>query len=291
MIAGRIVKGIGGFYTVRLDDGTDAVCKARGRFRRDGIVPMIGDRVNVLPQRDGNCAIEEILPRRNALIRPPVANIDRLVITVAASAPQPDWLLVDKLILSAMRIGIEPLLVLNKIDDADPEIVDAFQTDYSAFDRLMVSTKTGEGIDRLREILSNAVSSFAGQSAVGKSSLINALMPELELETGGLTRKTDRGKHTTRHAELWPFLNGALLDTPGFSLLNTDDIDQAELDRCYPEFGDAPQYCRFPSCSHISEPDCAVKPLLASNRLSPGRYARYQILSDEIKQRRKHRYD
>ena len=291
MITGRIVKGIGGFYTVHTDDGADVVCKARGRFRRNGITPMIGDRVEVLPQRDGNYAIEKILPRRNTLVRPPVANIDRLVITVAACAPQPDWLLVDKLILSAKCADIEPILVLNKIDVPDSGIVEAFRTDYRAFDRLMVSTRSGEGIDALSEKLSGVVSSFAGQSAVGKSSLINALIPELQLETGGLTRKTDRGRHTTRHAELWPFRGGAVLDTPGFSLLSADDIEQEVLDRCYPEFGDAPQHCRFPACSHISEPDCAVKPLLAENVLSAGRYARYQILSDEIKQRRKHRYD
>lgn len=291
MITGRIVKGIGGFYTVHTDDGADVVCKARGRFRRDGITPMIGDRVEVLPQRDGNYAIEKILPRRNTLVRPPVANIDRLVITVAACAPQPDWLLVDKLILSAKCADIEPILVLNKIDVPDSGIVETFRTDYRAFDRLMVSTRSGEGIDALSEKLSGVVSSFAGQSAVGKSSLINALIPELQLETGGLTRKTDRGRHTTRHAELWPFRGGAVLDTPGFSLLSADDIEQEVLDRCYPEFGDAPQHCRFPACSHISEPDCAVKPLLAENVLSAGRYARYQILSDEIKQRRKHRYD
>lgn len=289
---GRIIKGIGGFYEVQLDDAALVTCKARGRFRKEGRVPMIGDFVEVLPQNDGNWAIQQILPRKNALLRPPVSNIDQLVIVVSASAPKPDWLLVDKLILHAGLLSISPILVLNKLDEADDDLVNTFMQDYArAFPAFCISTVTEKGLDLLRTQLKNRVTCLAGQSAVGKSSLLNALMPDLQLAVGGLSRKTERGRHTTRHAELWPFLGGAIVDTPGFSLFETEAIEQSQLDACYPEFGDAPQRCRFRGCAHINEPDCAVKSLLESGRLSAGRYARYQTIYQEIQQRRRSQYD
>ncbi len=292
MERGRIIKGVGGFYTVALESGASVTCKARGRFRKDGIVPMIGDAVEVLPQNDGNWALQRILPRKNALQRPPVSNIDQLVIVISASAPKPDWLLVDKLILQAKLHDIAPVLVLNKLDECARSIADAFDDGYErVFPACRVSARSGEGLELLRERLCQRVSCFAGQSAVGKSSLLNALMPELMLETGGLAKKTDRGRHTTRHAELWPFCGGAVLDTPGFSLFETAAVTQEQLNACYPEFGDAPGQCRFAGCSHVSEPDCAVKARLSTGRLSTGRYARYTEIYREIEQRRRTQYD
>lgn len=292
MERGRIIKGIGGFYTVLLDDGGCAVCKARGRFRNDGITPMIGDTVEVRPQAGSDWALQEILPRKNELTRPPVSNIDQLVIVVAACAPKPDWLLVDKLILQSTLHHIEPVLVLNKLDACDAAIVDTFVCDYArVFATYRLSAISGEGIPALRERLRGRVSCFAGQSAVGKSSLLNALIPELALETGELAKKTDRGRHTTRHAELWPYLGGAVLDTPGFSLFETNAITQQQLDAAYPEFLGAPERCRFASCSHVSEPECAVKALLTSGQLSSGRYARYIEIHNEIEKRRTTQYD
>jgi len=291
MSRGRIIKGVGGFYDVLDDAGSVVTCKARGRFRIEGLVPMVGDVVAFSVPETGYAAIDDVLPRRNALVRPPVSNIDQLVVVVAASAPKPDWLLVDKLLLQAHSLGVEPLLLLNKIDAGDAEIVSAFCRDYAAFRTLTVSSKAGNGLDELKEALSGRVSCFAGQSAVGKSSLLNALFPELSLETGGLAKKTDRGRHTTRRAELWPLLGGAVLDTPGFSLLEIGELSQNELNESYPEFGDAPERCRFAGCRHRSEPDCAVKELLSSGGLSPERYARYIEILQEIEQRRKHRYD
>ncbi len=292
MSTGRIIKGIGGFYYVLPDSGGAAVeCKARGHFRKSGISPVVGDLVVYADQKEGHSVIEEILPRKNLLIRPSVSNIDQLLIVISASAPAPDWLLVDKLIIQAVPAGIKPVLILNKSDTADEEIVRAFDQDYVPwFQTAVVSARTGSGREQLADILKDRISCFAGQSAVGKSSLINLLLPELALETGDLAKKTDRGRHTTRRAELWPAFGGAVLDTPGFSLYETDLLEQSDLNRCYPEFGSSPEKCRFPSCMHITEPGCAVKELVASGIISRGRYERYTILAKEYETRRKHIY-
>jgi len=288
---GRIIKGIGGFYNVLLVGGTIVTCKARGRFRNEGVTPMVGDQVEVSFHETGFAAMDDILPRKNALLRPPVANIDLLVIVLSASIPKPDFLLADKLLIQAKTLQIEPLLVLNKMDSAKPEITDEFLRDYAAFHTLLASTAIGDGIAALKQALTNRVSCFAGQSAVGKSSLLNALFPELALETGGLAKKTDRGKHTTRQAELWPYLGGAVLDTPGFSLFEMSELEQSALDASYPEFAGVTSECRFAGCRHVAEPDCAVKALLQTGKLSQGRYARYIEIQAEIEDKRKHRYD
>ena len=291
MEQGRIIKGVGGFYEI-LIGGETVTCKARGRFRKEGLTPMVGDLVEIQRHEKGESSIETILPRKNALVRPPVANIDQLVIVTAASIPKPDWLLTDKLILAAQFYGIHPLIVMNKVDARCDDIVDVFATDYKRwFDILFVSSKTGENMEELKLRLTGKISCFAGQSAVGKSSLLNALLPELELSVGGLAKKTERGRHTTRQAQLWPAFEGAVLDTPGFSLLEPADMTQEALDQCYPEFGNAPAQCRFAGCRHLAEPDCAVKQLLETGALSQGRYERYCTLQGELEQRRKHQYD
>lgn len=287
---GLLLKGVGSFYEVLTESGEIVTSKARGAFRREGIVPTVGDRVTIERKEQGYAQMTEILPRRNLLIRPPVANVDQLLIVVSASAPEPDWLLLDRLIISAKRMGIVPIPVLNKIDTADDAIVTQFLTEYRAFETHTVSAETGEGLDALKKTLHGRISCFAGQSAVGKSSLLNALIPALNLETGTLSRKTDRGRHTTRHAELWPYENGAVLDTPGFSMYETECLEQNELDACYPEFLNAFP-CRFPGCMHLSEPDCGVKPLLKTGALSEGRYERYREIALDYQMRRKHRYD
>lgn len=287
---GILIKGVGSFYEVLLQNGERVTAKARGSFRREGVTPTVGDRVGIERQERGYAQLNEILPRRNLLVRPAVANIDQLLIVVSASHPLPDWLLVDRLIIAAKHLGIEPILVLNKIDQGEPSMEETFSEEYHAFRTITVSAKTAVGIEALKETLCGKISCFAGQSAVGKSSLLNILLPELKLETGDLSRKTDRGRHTTRHAELWPFLDGAVLDTPGFSLFETDCLDQDELDACYPEFRHALP-CRFPGCMHISEPDCGVKQLLDQGVLTKQRYARYIEIAKEYQLRRKHKYD
>lgn len=252
---------------------------------------MVGDLVEITIPETGFAALNDILPRTNALLRPPVSNIDLLVIVLSASVPKPDFLLADKLLVQAATLKIEPLLVLNKIDAAKQEIEDEFQSDYAPFRTLLASSYTCEGIDLLKAALTGRVSCFAGQSAVGKSSLLNALFPQLSLETGELAKKTDRGKHTTRQAELWPFLGGAVLDTPGFSLFEMSELSQDALNLCYPEFSGVYTECRFAGCRHNAEPDCAVKALLSEGKLSQGRYTRYLEIQKEIEEKRKHKYD
>ncbi len=286
---GSIIKGVGGFYYVSTDQGV-ITCKAKGAFRREGITPVVGDRVCITPHEAGYAQIDQVLPRRNLLIRPAVANIDRLLIVLSGHLPEPDWLLADKLIVQATLNRIEPVLILNKADEALDSIRQAFDRDYRLFLRIVVSALSGEGLKSLEKAIEGKVCCFAGQSAVGKSSLMNALLPELDLPVGELTRKTDRGKHTTRHAQLWPCFGGALLDTPGFSLYEPESFDEKLLQSCYPEFAQA-EPCRFPGCMHISEPGCGVKELLNSGLLSPSRYDRYVEIAKDFTFRRKHQYD
>ena len=286
---GSIIKGVGGFYYVSTDQAV-ITCKAKGAFRREGITPVVGDRVRITLHDSGYAQIDEILPRRNLLVRPAVANIDRLLIVLSAHLPEPDWLLADKLIVQATLNRIESVLVLNKADRAQEDIREAFERDYRLFPRIVVSAMSGEGLSALKQAISGKVCCFAGQSAVGKSSLMNALLPQLDLPVGELTRKTDRGKHTTRHAQLWPCFGGALLDTPGFSLYEPESFDEKLLQEAYPEFTQA-ESCRFPGCLHISEPGCGVKELLLDGRLSPARYERYVEIAKDFTFRRKHQYD
>ncbi len=286
---GSIIKGVGGFYYVSTDQGV-ITCKAKGTFRREGITPVVGDRVRITPHASGYAQIDEILPRRNLLIRPAVANIDRLLVVLSAHLPEPDWLLADKLIVQAILNRIEPVMILNKVDEEEEAIRKAFEQDYALFPRIVVSALSGEGLASLKETIAGKTCCFAGQSAVGKSSLMNALLPELDLPVGELTRKTDRGKHTTRHAQLWPCFGGALLDTPGFSLYEPESFDEKLLQDCYPEFREA-KPCRFPGCMHVSEPECGVKELLRNGRLSQARYERYVQIANDFTFRRKHQYD
>ncbi len=286
---GRIIRGVGSFYDVRAGSRT-VRCKARGAFRNEGVVPMVGDMVRFHEYESGFAQILEILPRKNALIRPTVANIDQLVMMLSASVPEPDWLLADKLIIAGSVLAIQPVLVLNKIDQADEQILDAFRRDYRLFPTFELSTVSGAGMDAFFASMEHAVSAFAGQSAVGKTSVLNCLFPHAPMLTGLLSQKTDRGRHTTRHVELLPFGDGAVLDTPGFSFLEQPELTQEQLDACYPEFG-AAQGCRFASCAHISEPECGVKALLEAGKMTVARYDRYVTIRKEIQERRKHRYD
>jgi len=292
-LEGLILKGVGSFYTVLDENRTEYVCKASGRFRKEGIIPVPGDRVSFQRKAGEDGRITEILPRKNLLIRPAVANVDKLVIVMAASAPKPDLLLVDKLLLQCEIAGIVPILVLNKCDERDEGLYASVLRQYAptGYTCYGVSAHTGEGLDALKNEIKGNVCCFAGQSAVGKSSLLNAILPELSLAVGGLSRKTDRGRHTTRHAELWLAWGGALVDTPGFSLLDTETMEPEDLAAFYPEMREYADGCRFAKCLHASEPDCAVKPLLNTDSLSRERYERYLEILEELKEKRKHKYD
>lgn len=289
---GRILKGIGSFYTLRCG-GKSYVCKARGRFRKDGLVPVPGDWASFEIGADGRGYLLEIHPRRNLLQRPVVANVDKLFIVLSASRPQMDLLLCDKLLLQCGQLSIAPVLLCNKCDEETAGAYEDLAAQYgpAGYPVLAVSARTGEGLKGVRTAMEGCVSCFAGQSAVGKSSLLNALLPDLALEVGDLSRKTARGRHTTRHAELFPAFGGAVVDTPGFSLLDMAQMEPWDLSSLYPEMVPRKGSCRFPECLHLTEPGCAVKPLLETGGLHPLRYARYQVFVEELKEMRKHRYD
>lgn len=291
-MTGLILKGVGGFYTL-LSDGTRYVCKARGRFRKDGIKPLPGDTAD-FSYAGGEGYLLSIHERKNCLTRPAVANIDQLLVTIALTLPPPDFLLVDRLLLQARKNAMEAILIVNKCDEAYREDYAEVAASIKAYEAagitvLSCSAVSLEGLSALRPRLTGKTSALAGQSAVGKSSLLNALFPALGLSTGGLSEKTQRGRHTTRHAELLPLSEGGcVVDTPGFSLLETDAIEPQELSALYPEFQHAGQ-CRFPGCLHESEPDCAVKTALRPE--SAPRYERYLTILNELKESRRHRFD
>ena len=282
---GIIVKGIGGFYYV-LTDHEIVECKARGLFRKDGITPMVGDKVKLAQDID---VIETILPRKNRLLRPAVANIDYLGIVVAPRDPAPDYLLVDKMIIYACIQDIEPIIIINKIDivsqlDID-EIIDMYKN--TGWKVLPVSSMTGEGIEDLGYAFSGGITTLAGQSGVGKSSLLNALHPSFDLEVGEISQKLKRGRHTTRYVELLSLPHGGMVvDTPGFSSVAIQNIDERLVAECYPEFEKYRHKCRFGSkCIHKNEPDCSIKENVDRGNISKGRYERYIKILEEIEER------
>ncbi len=291
-MTGSILRGIGSFYTVLADeDAQEYTLRAQKKLRHQKLTPMVGDRVRFTPgEGDDDGWIEEILPRKSELIRPSVANADMLMLVVA-SVPQPDMLLVDKLILRAERGGMTPAICVNKVDLGE-ELAQRIAAEYAGTELRVfsVSARTGEGIDALREAMRGKVTCLAGQSAVGKSSLLNALFG-LNLETGGLSRKTERGRHTTRRAEMMALDGSFVLDTPGFSLLELEtDMEPQEFAGLYPEYNALAADCRFQPCLHDREPGCAVRAAVESGALGAARWARYRQLLGEVRENWKGRY-
>ena len=292
-MVGSIMRGIGSFYTVLCDeDGLEYTLRAQKKLRHQKLTPMVGDRVRFTPgEGEDNGWLEEILPRRSVMLRPSVANCDMLMLVVA-SVPHPDMLLIDKLILRAARGGMTPAICVNKIDLGDA-LEQSIREEYAGTQLRVfaASAMTGEGIPALREAMRGKVTCLAGQSAVGKSSLINALLG-LQLETGGLSRKTERGRHTTRRSEMMASDGMLVLDTPGFSLLELEDgIEPQDFAQLYPEYNELAGECRFRPCLHDREPGCAVKEAVAAGRLSAVRWERYRELLSQVKQNWKGRYE
>lgn len=291
-MTGRIVRGVGGLYTVRGGDGTECVLRARGRFRREGVTPLVGDRVHYVPgQGEEHGWLDEILPRTSQSLRPPVANISLLLVFVAPE-PGPDLLLVDRLLVQAAQSGFAAILVVNKCD-LDAALADALKQQYACSDVpvLAVSALTGEGMGELAEKMRGELCCVAGQSATGKSTLLNALCG-LTLKTGELSAKIRRGRHTTRHAELLEADGLSVLDTPGFSLLSLAAGQEPEhLQDWYPEFTPLSAGCRFQPCLHDREPDCAVHAAVANGEISAERHARYLVLLSEVREAWKARYN
>lgn len=289
---GVIVKGVGGLYYARGEDGGTHVLRARGIFRRRHITPMVGDRVRFTPgQGEEHGWVEEILPRESQLVRPPVANVRYLVI-VLAPAPAPDYLLIDTLIAMALRQGIRPALVVNKCD-LDGGTYEAVRSDYAGLGAplLAVSALSGQGMDGLRSLLASGVCCLAGQSGVGKSTLLCAATG-LRLQTGEISQKIHRGRHTTRHAELLFSGEYRVLDTPGFSLLELwEGLEPIRLKEYYPEFAPYEGQCRFSPCYHLSEPGCAVLKAARAGEISQARLERYHLLLKKAQEAWRNRYD
>ena len=279
---GKIVKGVGGQYTVRAGQN-NYICKIRGALHREDRV-CVGDDVDF----DENAlVIGRILPRKNFLLRPSVSNVDQVLFLIAPS-PKPDFLLLDKILVRCLAERVPIFLCLNKQDiaEADFEREVRFQYGGAADGFFVFSAKTGEGIEGVRRALAGKFSCLSGQSAVGKSSLLNALFPELSAEVGGLSKKTERGRHTTRHSEIFSVGDILLCDTPGFSSFELTGIPADRLCEYYPDYFEASAACRYRGCTHLKEPDCEVKRRVQAGVCSAARYERYAGLCEELKKRR-----
>ena len=284
-LEGLVRKGIGGFYTVETPEGI-YTCTARGKFRKARISPYAGDRVRILGEEDGTGALEEILPRQNFLVRPPIANIDQLFIVTSLRDPSPDPLILDKTIAAAELEQIAPVLVLTKtdLDDASP-----LQEIYSVagIPCFAVSSVTGEGVDQVGALLEGRISAFTGNSGVGKSTLLNALFPDLQLKTGEISQKLGRGRHTTREVELYKLEGGGYVaDTPGFSTFDIERYrmtDKEKLAFGFREFAPYLGACQFSSCSHTCEKGCAVLQAVEEGKIPRSRHESYCAMYQEVK--------
>lgn len=284
VLNGVILKGIGGFYYIE-SRGEIFECKARGIFRKEKVTPLVGDRVEISVNENGNNSIDKILPRSNYFNRPPISNVDNLVIVASTCEPKPNTLIIDRLTAIAVHKNVKPIIVFTKNDLYDAsEYTDIYKnTDIPTF---TVSNKTGEGADQIRALLDNSISVFTGNTGVGKSSLINCIAPGFSLETGEISQKLGRGRHTTRHVELFKVGNGYIADTPGFSSLDfetNDIIKKDELADCFPEFSDYLGLCKFTSCSHINDKGCKIKQAVEEGHIHPSRHQNYIALFNEVK--------
>lgn len=289
---GKIIKGIAGFYYVHTPEGVFE-CKAKGVFRKEKLKPLVGDNVEIEIVDDekllGN--ITEIFPRSNSLIRPAAANIDQALVIFAIVKPDPNYNLLDRFLISMRQQMIPTVICFNKKDLASAkeqqELYEAYR--QSGCEVMFVSGSRQEGIDRIREALRGKTTVVAGPSGVGKSTIVNALTPEAHMETGEISCKIERGKHTTRHAELFAVEEATyIMDTPGFTSLNVAGMEKEELQGFYPEFEPYEPYCRFGGCVHINEPVCGVKEALAEGKISRIRYDNYCRIYEELKERKRY---
>lgn len=289
---GKIVKGISGFYYVYVAGTGIYECKAKGAFRKQKIKPLVGDNVEiaVIDEQEKKGNVENIFPRKNQLIRPAVANIDMALVIFAAAKPDPNFNLLDRFLCMMEYQNIPVTICFNKKDLVSQETIEQLKSIYepAGYHVLFTSTKSGEGIEEVKSLLTGKTATVAGPSGVGKSSIINMLQDEVVMETGVISTKIERGKHTTRHSEIIPVMKDSfIMDTPGFSSMDVPGFEKEELWTCYPEFREYEPYCRFQGCSHINEPDCGVKSALEEGKISNVRYENYKLLYEELKNIRK----
>lgn len=290
---GKIIKGIAGFYYVHVAEEGIYECKAKGIFRKDNRKPLVGDDV-LLDVIDQNAMIGnvcEILPRHSELIRPAVANVDQAVIIFSITQPQPNLNLLDRFLIMMQQQNLPCIICFNKLDIDEAQDAEKYKHIYEncGYQTLLASAVNKEGVEELKQSLLGKTSTVAGPSGVGKSSLINCLQSDVKMETGIISHKIQRGKHTTRHTELIAITEDAyILDTPGFSSLGIFDLEKEELSQFYPEFELFEVACKFGGCSHINEPVCGIKDALKEEKISPVRYANYVQLYNEIKDKKKY---
>jgi ribosome biogenesis GTPase / thiamine phosphate phosphatase len=290
MIKGTIIKGIGGFYYIKTDQGIFE-CKGRGLFRKEKLVPCVGDHIMLEPDEldEYKGTIVKILPRKNIFVRPPVANLDQILIVMAMEKPEPNFYLLDKFLVMAEKNQVEIIIAFNKIDLIEEEDVKKIKEIYdNLYPLFFFSAEAGVGIEEIKLELKNKQTAISGPSGVGKSTLINKMHEDLNLEVGGISLKSQRGKHTTRHVEIFELNNGGMVfDTPGFTSFETVDVNLEELHFMFPELHKLALECRFKSCTHINEPDCAVKLSLDQCGINRSRYESYVSLYNEIKNQRR----
>lgn len=286
-MTGKIIKGIAGFYYVYVEGKGIYECHAKGIFRNEKIKPLVGDDVEmaVLDERNMEGSILKILPRKSMLIRPAVANVDQALVIFAIVKPNPNYNLLDRFLIRMEQQKLPVVICFNKQDIASSEEKEALRRSYETcgYRVLFISALEREGIDLVREQLAGKTTTVAGPSGVGKSSLVNCLAPTANMETGEISAKIDRGKHTTRHSEIIALGEDTyIVDTPGFTSLDISGISREELGRYYPEFVQYEPYCKFSGCAHINEPSCGVKDAVAAGRISSVRYGNYKTLYQEL---------
>lgn len=291
-MTGLIIKAIGGVYAVEASDGVYE-CKARGVFRKKNISPVCGDSVDFTLESDGTGVIDEIHERKSLLIRPPLANLDALIFVTSTCEPQPNLLLLDKFIAIAEYKKITPAVVFTKIDKQDcTQYMNIYRN--AGIAAFPVDNTTGEGSEAVRSFISGKLSAFTGNTGVGKSSLMNNIFPSLDLATAEISKKLGRGKHTTRHVELYKLLNGGYVaDTPGFSSFDTNRYDiilKEELADCFVEFREYESKCRFVNCSHTKEKGCAVIEAVGDGRIEKSRHESYKEMYEQAKQLKEWEY-
>ncbi len=292
---GKIIKGIGGFYYVHVPGKGVYECRAKGNFRNQKVKPLVGDnvKIDIISEDKMTGHVKDILVRKSELIRPAVSNVDQALVIFAAAKPAPNLNLLDRFLITMRKQHIETIVCFNKKDVVTEKELAVLKETYEkcGYHVCFTSAKKSEGIEEVKALIKGKTTVLAGPSGVGKSSMINLLYPKANMETGNISEKIERGKHTTRHSELF-FVDDDtyLFDTPGFSSLYLEDMEKEDLRDYFAEFEEYEPYCKFQGCQHINEPKCGVKEALQEGKISKVRYENYLLMYEELKEKDRRKY-